>query len=146
MVVIEGKSILKIGESANDKETVSNLKRIYWKGLPERHDPQTVMNTVPPIGWHRPHKREVGFFDVLSEVYHALFHNGSTNKAYVVPNGDNIAAPYFVVETKDASNATWTDTFTGVIIDSKEYPVNDGEDVVTRVYFSAYYVVTTPPT
>jgi len=146
MVVIEGKSILKIGESAGDKETINKLKRIYWKGIPERHEPQTVMNTDPPIGWHRPHKREIGFFDVLSEAYHALFHNGSTNKAYVVSGGSNLAVPYFVVETKDENGATWIDTFTGVIIDSIEQPINDGEDKLARVYFSAYYAVTTPPT
>jgi len=145
MVVIKGTTTLKMGESGADYENISNLKRIFWKRLPERHTPQTVMNTVTPIGWNRPHKYVVGFIDLLSEAYHALYHNGTTNKVYVVEDGENVEVPYFVATTKDQNGNSWIDTFTGVIIDSVEEPINDGEDKVTRVYFSAKKVVTTSP-
>jgi len=145
MVVIKGSSTVKMGESDADFETIQNLKRIYWKRLPERHTPQTVMGTVNPIGWNRPHKYVVGFMDLLSEAYDALYHNGTGDKAYVVENGDNIEIPYFEAFTIDQSDHTWKDTFTGLIIDSIEEPTNDGEDKLIRVYFSAKKVVTTPP-
>ncbi len=147
MVVVKGTTIVKMGEAVGNCETISNLKRIYWKRMPERHTPQTVMNTINPIGWNKPHKYVVGFMDLLSEAYQAFYHNGSGNKAYVIEDGDNIEVPFFRAETKtdEATPRTWTDEFTGVIIDSIEEPINDGEDKVMRVYFSAKKVVTTPP-
>jgi hypothetical protein len=147
MVVVKGSAIVKMGAASNNYETISNLKRVYWKRLPERHTPQTVMNTVNPVGWNKPHKYVVGFMDLLSEAYNAFYYNGSGHVAYVVEDGDNVEVPYFVVETKsdEATPKTWIDTLTGVIIDSIEEPVIDGDDKVIRVYFSAKKVVTTKP-
>lgn len=145
MVVVKGSVTAKIGESSGDKETVSNTKRIIWERMPRRHTPQTVMNTVTPIGWNRPHKYVIGELHCLSEAYHAFYHNGTTNKAYIVEDGDNVEIPYFVLELKDQNGQTWTATFSGVIPDQPVEGVSDGEDMTIIYPFSAKKVVITPP-
>lgn len=145
MVVIKPTVTAKIGESQSDCEIVTNVKRAIWERLPRRHRPQTVMNTVTPIGWHRPHKYVVGELHCLSEAYHAFYHNGSTNKAYIVEDGDNVEIPYFVVELKDENGQTWTAAFSGVIPDQPVEGVSDGEDMLIIYPFSAKKVVVTPP-
>ncbi len=135
----------KIGASAGDCETVANLKRAVWQRMPARHTPQTVMNTVVPVGWNRPHKYVVGELHCLSEAYHAFYHNGSGNVAYIVEDGDNVEIPHFVLTMKDENGQTWTATFTGVIPDQPTEGVSDGEDMVIVYPFSAKKVVVTSP-
>jgi len=97
MVVFSGKVTLAMGQAVGDKEDVSNIKEISWRRMPKPHiTPQTVMNTKNPIGWHQAHKWVEAKLKVLSEAYHAFYHNGSTNKAYVVEDADNVEIPYFV--------------------------------------------------
>jgi hypothetical protein len=146
MTVIKGTATAKIGEASNNKEDITNLKRVVWERMPRRHTPQTVMNTVTPVGWNRPHKYVIGELHCLSEAYHAFYHNGSGNKAYIVEDGENAEIPYFVVELKDVNGATWTATFTGVIPDQPVEGVSDGEDMLMIYPFSAKKVVITPPT
>jgi hypothetical protein len=145
MVVIKGTATAKIGESSGDKETLSNLKRVVWERVPRRHTPQTVMNVTIPVGWNRPHKFVIGEVHCLSEAYHAFYHNGTTNKAYIIEDGENVEIPYFVVELKDVNGNTWTATFTGVIPDQPIEGVSDGEDMLIIYPFSAKKVVITPP-
>ena len=143
--VIKNVVNVKLGAASDNCETLTNLKRVIWERMPRRHTPQTVMNTVTPVGWNRPHKYVVGELHCLSEAYHAFYHNGSGNLAYIVEDGDNIEIPYFVVTKKDEDGSTWTATFTGVIPDQPVEGVTDGEDQITIYPFSAKKVVTTPP-
>ena len=98
-----------------------------------------------PVGWNRPHKYVVGELHCLSEAYHAFYHNGAGNVAYIVEDGDNVEIPYFVLTLKDANGQTWTATFADVIPDQPIEGVSDGEDVVSVYPFSAKKVVVTPP-
>ena len=73
MVRMIGKiSEVAIGESAGDKEILANVKRILWEPIPREYAAQTVMNTVNPVGFRRPHKHIKGELHVLSEAYDAL--------------------------------------------------------------------------
>jgi len=145
MVVIQGNVTAKLGASAGDKEDVTNAKRCVYRWQPSSYTPQTVMNTVNPIGFNRPHKFLIGELQVLSEAYHAFYHNGTGNVAYIKPDGDNVEIPYFVVTNKDANGDTWTYTFTGVVPVDEAFEAEDGRDVILVYPFVAKKVVITPP-
>jgi len=145
MVRMIGKCTVKLGQSSGDKETLANVKRIIWEPIPREYRPQTVMNTVNPLGFHRPHKHLRGEIHVLSEAYEAFYHNGSTNKAYIIPNGDNVEIPYFVAEETDEDGNVWIYTFTGVVPIDDPGIFADGEDVVHVYPFVAKYVTPTKP-
>jgi len=94
-------SSVKLGASSGDCETLTNVKRVLWEPIPREYRPQNVMNTVPPLGFHMPHKHVRGELHVLSEAYHAFYHNGTGNVAYIKPGADNVEIPYFVVTQID---------------------------------------------
>lgn len=145
---IVGAVSAKIGESAVDCETISNLKRAIWDRVltsGQRHTPRFAMNTVPPLGWHRPHKYAICDLHCTKTAYHAFYHNGSGNKAYIVEDGDNPEVPYFEVTVKDENGKEWKATFTGTIVDKVSEGVSDGEDMLIVYYLSAKKVVVTPP-
>lgn len=119
-------------------ETLSNVKRVVWGKVPTRHTPLTVMATVVPVGWNRPHKYVILEFHCLGEIYHAVYHNGTGNVAYDSFTADNPALPYCKIFLADENSAEWTVTLTGAIIDGVNEGMNDGEDMVSIIYVSAY--------
>jgi len=146
MTKFSGKVTVKIGQSAGDCETVSNLKEIRWRRLPRDHiTAQTVMNTVPPVGWHQGHKWVEILLQVLSEAYEAFYHNGSTNKAYIVEDADNVIIPYMVATMIDSEGGSWTATFTDAIPVRPEEPYRDGEDTIHLYRLLAKKAVITKP-
>jgi len=133
---------VELGNSAaaGDHEDLTQVKRVWRSPVPQRHSPRTVLNTTSPVSWAHPHKHVIGFIDVEGEgdeVYHAVHHNGTSNVNYDDETGDNLDLPYLKVFLKDINGKEWTRTYTGAIIDGVEDGVNDGEELVMRIYFSA---------
>lgn len=146
MTTFSGKVTLAIGQSAEDKEDVANIKEISWRRMPKPHiTPQTVMNTVNPVGWHQSHKWVEIVLKILSEAYEAFYHNGSTSKAYIVEDGDNVEIPYFYATLTDKDGGIWTATFTGTIAEGPDEPYVDGEDTIHVYRLLAKKVVETKP-
>jgi len=146
MVRFSGKVTLAMGQAVGDKEDVTNIKEISWRRMPKPHiTPQTVMNTVNPVGWHQDHKWLEIRLKVLSEAYEAFYKNGATEKAYVVEDADNVEIPYFVATLIDHSGSSWIYTFSGVIPEGPDEPYVDGEDTMHVYRLLAKKVVITPP-
>jgi hypothetical protein len=141
MVIIAPKATVELGESSSDKETLSNCKEVVWEEMPAttQAQPQTVMNTVPPLDFHRPHKWVRGEIHSQADMYHAFHHNGTGNKQYIVPGGENVEIPYAVVSSIDKVGKTWKWTFTGFLPWSEPVQFRDGEDVIWVVPFVAKY-------
>lgn len=138
MAIFPGKVTLKVGADAGSAVEITNIKRIRWRrGPANRTRPQTVMNTVPPIGWHQGHKWVEGELHVLSEAKAAFMDQAA---AYIDEDGDNTVIPYAVATLTKAAGGTVVKTFTGFIIDNIEEPYADGEDAVWVYRFLAYYV------
>jgi len=134
MVVIGGNVVGAMGETSGNKEDLTNVKRVVYRWQPEsRYEPQTVMNTTNPIGFRRPHKYVVGEIHCLSEAYAAFHHNGSGDKDYILPTGENLEIAYVVFTMTDSAGNTWIYTFTGFVPLDEPMAVNDGEDVI-QVY------------
>jgi hypothetical protein len=132
-------SKVELGAAAAEgsHEDLTNVKRIWRNPVPQRHPPSTVMNTTVPLAWNRPHKYVIGFIDVVGDCYHAVNHNGTTPVNYNDETGDNPDLPYLKAYLIDELGKEWTRTFTGAIIDGVDEGINDGEELVTRIYFSA---------
>lgn len=113
MVVIIPNPIVTCGNDAGNALTLTNVRRIMWEPRPAEYQPQLVMNTTPPVDWHKPHKWIRGELHVLSEAYDAFFNNHGV--AYIVPGGNNVAFPYFIATLLDVNGKTWTYAFTGLI-------------------------------
>lgn len=137
MVNIVAVTKIEIGASAADHEDLTNVKRVIPDRQPRRHIPQTVMGTVNPASWNRPHKWVTFDIHCLGEVYEALYHNGSGNVAYDSYTGDNPEIPYLKFFLKDDTGAEWTVTATGGIIDAVIDGISDGEDMLTVILVSA---------
>lgn len=129
---------IELGASASDGETLSKIKRVVITKIPQRHQPRTAMGTVNPIGWQKPHKHVTFEIHTQSDVYSAIYHNGSGNVAYDSFTADNPALPYCKFTLKDAAGTSWTCSLTGAIVDGVAHNINDGEDILTVVYISAY--------
>lgn len=141
--IFSGKVTMDIGASAGSKVTMTNLKRIRLKRGPAGHlKPQTVMNTVPPVGWHKGHKYIEGEIHLLSE-NEAAFRDQGVD--YIPDAVVNPNIPYAVVTLIDDDAQTWTITFTGFCVDSVDEPYADDEDTIWVVHFKAYYLTRTGP-
>jgi hypothetical protein len=129
----------KIGEAANNCETLNNIKRVRMESQADPM-PIFVLNTSIPIGFDDPHKLLRGEIVCTSEAWEAFYHNGSGNKAYIVPGGTNLSIPYVVFTAKTRDGATWTYTIVGFdpIDDSME--IDTDKTTVTVYPFKAYYV------
>lgn len=138
MTVIKEVVSVVLGAAAGaTSETLTNVKRVVFGKVPTRHNPQTVMGTVNPTGWNKPHKYVIFEIHCLGDVYHAIYHNGSGNVAYDSLSADNPTLPYCVFNLKDENGTAWTVTLTGAIVDGVQEQVNDGEDLLTIIYISA---------
>lgn len=133
----------KIGEASNNCEDITNVKRFGFQPLVgggQRHQPSTVMNTVSANGWQRGHKHVQIEIHTRAYNYHAFYHNGSGNKAYIIGDSNSPDVPYFVVKVKNDLGKEVTFTFTGVIVDMPTYNVNDGQETVNIYRLSASVV------
>jgi hypothetical protein len=137
MVRIVSVTKIELGASGSDKETLTNIKRVIPDRYPRRHTGQTVMNTVNPVSWLKPHKYPLFDIHCLGEVYEAIYHNGSGNVAYDSYTADNPEIPYFKFFLKDENGAEWTVSLTGAIIDAVLDGISDGEDMLTVILVSA---------
>lgn len=146
MAIFSGKVTAKLGQASGDCETISNLKEISWRRVPRDHvRAQTVMNTTIPVGWYQGHKWMEVDIRVLSEAYEAFYHNGATNKAYIVEDGKNVIIPYFEAFMVDDLGKEWKATFTDAIPIRPEEPYRDGEDTIHTYRLLAKKVVITKP-
>jgi len=131
-----------LGESAGAGyfETISNVKVVKYEPVPKQYKPLHVLNTTIPIDFHRPHKSMIGEIHCTSEAFKAFYGNGSANKAYIVPSGDNLEIPYVVVTATDSGGRTWTYRFYGFVPvdDPGNYDVDN--EVVTVYPFVAKYM------
>lgn len=127
---------VELGASVVDKEILTNVKRILPTGYGDIN-PQTVMSSVPPVDWKRPHKYYNFDVHCLGTIYHAVYHNGAGHVAYDVPSGNNPALPYCKFFLQDENGHTWTVTLTGAIVDRTIDAVTDGEDYITVVRIKA---------
>jgi hypothetical protein len=146
MVVIIPNATIKLGENANDCVIINNCRRVLWEPVPRAYVPQMVMGTDVPVAFLKPPKYIRGEIHVLSEAYDAFFNNGTTHKAYILPNGQNKEIPYFEVIATDANGGQWKYTFTGVVPVDYAGTFTVGEEVVHVYPFVAKYVTTTKPT
>lgn len=137
MVVIKEVTKVELGASSNDKETLQNVKRVVYGKVPTRHTPQTVMGTVNPIGWNKPHKYCIFELHCLGDIYDAIYKNGGEEVAYDSFTGDNPSLPFCKFFLKDENGSIWTTTLTGAIVDGVQEGVNDGEDMISIIYISA---------
>jgi len=142
--IFHGKVTLKVGASAGSNVNITNLKAfVHHRGPRDRVQPQTVMNTTPPVGWAQGHKMVSGEIHVLSEAQDAFRLQGVD---YIPDQADNPEIPYFVATLIDTDGQTWTITVTGAIIDSVSEPYRDGEDTVWVYIWKGKYSVKTGPT
>jgi hypothetical protein len=137
MTVIKEVVSVELGAAENDCEILDTVKRVVYGKVPTRHSPQTVMGTVNPTGWNKPHKYIIIEIHCLGEVYEAIYHNGSGNVAYDSFTTDNPALPFCRFNLKDENGAAWTVELTGAIVDGVQESVNDGEDMLSVIYVSA---------
>ena len=146
MVTFPGIITVKCGVSEADCETISNVKEISWKRMPEDNlTPQTVMNSMNPIGFYQKHKWVEIELKVLSEAYHAFYHNGSTNKQYILENSYNYPFEFFQVTLTDSTPAQWIYNFIGTTPCGPSEPYKDGEDTIHIYRLKAKRVEITPP-
>lgn len=138
MAIFPGKVTVDVGASGASKVSITNVKRLILDRGPDDHiKPQTVMNTVPPVGWHKGHKWVTGELHVLSEQKAAFKDQGV---AYIVEASDNVEIPYVVATLTPSTGAARVRTFTGFIISSVREPYADGEDAIWCYRFKAKYV------
>lgn len=139
--IFSGKVTLMVGASAGSKVTITNLKDIRYRKV-NPITPQTVMNTVSPVGWHKGHKHVIGEVHVLSEAVDAFRKQGVD---YLPDAAENPAVPYFVATITDEDGQTWTSTGTGVVLSDALESYRDGEDTVYVYHFKAYKMVKAGP-
>jgi len=113
--------------------TVTSIKRVIWDQTPTRHTPQTVLNTVNPIGWYRPHKWIIAEIHVLGEAHTAI----AACHSFTADN----SVGSIVVTGVDQNGANHVATYSNAIIDGVTENVNDGEDLITIIRFSSPAVV-----
>jgi hypothetical protein len=116
---------------------VTNVKRIVYKWTPDTYEPQTVMGTVLPVGFKRPHKWVLGEVHVLSEAKAVM-------DTYVKNDAANVAVTMVATQT-DNAGIVWTYTFTGCVFLNEQMTVADDEDVITVYPFVAQKVAATHP-
>lgn len=139
--IFTGKVTLKVGASDVSNVNITNVKLLGWD---KKHPitPQTVANTVNPVGWHKGHKHVEGELHVLSEAVDAMRKQGVD---YIPDDAVNPAVPYFVATVTDNDGGVWTATATGAIMGEVKQTYKDGEDTIIVYSFKAYKIVVTGP-
>jgi hypothetical protein len=137
---------IELGASSVDKETLENIVGVDYRPIHPDHTPQTVMSTVNPTGWNKPHKWLKFTIQCLGNVYHPIFHNGSGNVAYYSYTTDNPALPYLEFFLEDENGGVWTVTVTGAIVNRVYDALADDRTPLTIIEILAYSMTPlTPP-
>jgi hypothetical protein len=113
--------------------TIASIKRVVWDQQPTRHTPQTVLNTVNPVGWHRPHKWIIGEIHVLGEAHVAI----AACHSFTADN----ATGTITVTGVDENGANHIATYSNAIVDGVTESIIDGDDLITIIRFSSPAVV-----
>lgn len=123
MVVYAGIITVEIGASAEDKEDVTNIESVVYREVPQPNiKPITVMNSVPPVGWHTGHRWVEGEIHVKSEAYEAIHNNGSGPVDYLpTTRTAPIACPHLLIKLLTTAGAGWTATILGAKFYSEEH-------------------------
>ena len=109
--------------------TVTAIKRVVWEQQPARHTPQTVLSTVNPTGFYKPHKWITGEIHVLGEAHVAI----AACHSFTADN----AVGTITVTGVDQNGANHVATFSNCIVDGVVESVVDGEDLITIIRFSS---------
>jgi len=115
--------------------TITAIKRVVWEQQPQRHTPQTVLSTVNPTGFYKPHKWITGEIHVLGEAHTAI----AACHSFTADNSTGS----IVVTGVDQNGANHIATYSNAIIDGVVESVVDGEDLITIIRFSSPAVVLT---
>lgn len=139
MVVFDGQITVEIGATDVSKEDVTNIELVRYREIPQPSlRAITVMNSVPPVGFHQLHKWIEGEIHVKSEAYDAI-HGQAVD--YLPTGAASPACPHLLVKVLTTASAGWTATFTGAKITNEEHAQGHDREGIIIYRFVAVSVV-----
>lgn len=147
MVVYVGDITVKLGAALDGAENAEfHAEKIAWKDVPEDNvRPVTVINTVPPVGFHQLHKWVKGEIHAKSEALAAIHANGADPKDYLPPGAKFVPCPAMSVTMEGHDASAPVITFvglstagvanTGVTFTSEEFTHNHDGEAITIFRF-----------
>ncbi len=136
---ILGDVTLRIGASSASCATITSIKEISWKRMPEDAiTPQTVMNSLLPVAWYQLHRWIEGEVQCLSEENAAF-------ASYISPTSKNTVIPYMVAWVLTSTGSTIATSFTTAIPLGPAEVYRDNEGAIFTYRFKAYSCSTVAP-
>lgn len=130
---IEGR-VVNCMISCSGVDIASSFKYFRWRERADRVEPQTVANTVTPVGWKQGHRWTECELGIMSEADDAF-------SGYVAENSDNtVIASGILIKALDHLNTGQFITVNSPIVDWVESGVEDFETTITVYHMKAYYI------
>lgn len=115
-------------------DVAANFKYFRWRERGDRVTPQTVANTIAPIGWFQGHRFADAELGLLSEARDAF-------SSYITYSGDNsVISSGIVIKAVDTSGTTKTLIAHEPIVDNVESGIEDYETTVTVYHLKAKWI------
>ena len=114
----------------------SSFKAMRWRERSDRVQPETVANTVQPVGWHQGHRWTDVEIRVLGEITEVL----GSGTALVSTTGDNLVMDSCAVTFTNHLGSSMIVFVTSPVIDNIETPIEDAVSTETTIRMKAYSV------